>query len=232
MSAKSATGSAAPSVQKWVIDSDIEYQLRSGALLRRLQNEGLSHGSIELSLRCSNLIAIGRGEQQPFSDLPSLLRVELSGCPKLESIPKMMFSRYPHLVSVVFGEHSNIKNIGTWAFQYCSALTSITLPNKLKIIEYRVFTECTSLERVVCNKKLKTIGFCAFQHCSALTSVTLPDKLEVIGFCAFQHCSALTSVTLPDKLEFIEKLAFGDYTSLECVVCNNKNLEAVDESAF
>jgi len=51
MSAKRATGSAASSVQKWVIDSDVEKQLRSGALVSRLREESLAHGSIKLSLR-------------------------------------------------------------------------------------------------------------------------------------------------------------------------------------
>jgi len=51
MSAKSATGSAPPSVKKWIIDSDVENRLRSQDLLRRLRDESLSHGCIELSLR-------------------------------------------------------------------------------------------------------------------------------------------------------------------------------------
>jgi len=71
MSAKSATGSAAQSVQKWVINSDVENQLRSQALKRKLQDEGLSCGSIELYLRCPNLTAIGWGE------VPTLRRVRL-----------------------------------------------------------------------------------------------------------------------------------------------------------
>ena len=85
MSENSATGSEAQSVQKWVIDSDVENQLRSHALHWKLLDEGLAHGSIELYLRCPNLTAIGWGDQQPFSLCPSLLRVDLSGCPKLES---------------------------------------------------------------------------------------------------------------------------------------------------
>jgi len=54
MSAKSITGSAARSVKKWVIDSDVENQLRWQALVRRLRDESLSHGLIELSLKCPN----------------------------------------------------------------------------------------------------------------------------------------------------------------------------------
>ena len=180
MSTKIATGSDAPSVQKWIIESE-ENQLRSKALYERLQDEGLSHGSIYLSVRCPNLTALGRGKQIPFSDCPSLLRIDLSGCPKLESIPEYTFFDCNHLVSVVFGEHSNITNLGESAFRDCYALTSITLPDKLEVVELYAFASCTSLELVVCNKKLKTIGEAAFNDCSALTSITLPDKLEIIG---------------------------------------------------
>jgi len=142
MSSKSTTGSAAPSVQKWVIDSDVENQLRSFALLRRIRDESLSYGSIELYLRCSNFTVVVLEDKYPFSLCPSLLRVDLSGCLKLERIPEKAFGNCHHLESVVFGKHSNITNLGVAAFQECYALTSITLPDKLEIIETRVFTHC------------------------------------------------------------------------------------------
>ena len=67
MNSKRATGSAAKSVQKWVIDSDVKKQLRSRALLDRLRDQGLLHGSIELYLKETDLTEIGWGKQQPFS---------------------------------------------------------------------------------------------------------------------------------------------------------------------
>ena len=51
MSTNSATSSVAPSVQKLVIDVDVEYQLRSGVLKSLLLDVSLSDGSIELYLR-------------------------------------------------------------------------------------------------------------------------------------------------------------------------------------
>jgi len=48
MSAKVSTGSAAPSVQKWVIHFLVENQLRSEALRNSLRDESLARGSIEL----------------------------------------------------------------------------------------------------------------------------------------------------------------------------------------
>ena len=94
-----------------IISIDVEKQLRSEALKLRLLDESLSHGSIELYLMCLNLITIGWGEFQPFNCCPSLLRVDLSGCPKLESISEHTFSSCHDLVSVIFGEHSNIANL-------------------------------------------------------------------------------------------------------------------------
>jgi len=48
----------------------------------------LSVGSIEIYLRCSNLTGIEWDDEvfQSFNYCYSLLRVDLSGCPKLERI--------------------------------------------------------------------------------------------------------------------------------------------------
>ena len=217
MSAKSATGLSALSVQKWIIDSDIENQLRLRTLRERLANRSLSHGSIELYLKCHSLIAIGWDRNQAFSGCLSLLRVDLSGCPKLESIPRMTFADCEHLVSVVFGEHSSITNLGAGAFQHCYALTSITLPDKLEVIEELAFSRCTSLERVVCNKSLKTIGNNAFQLCSSLKSITLPDKLKVIEVMDFTDCNSVERVICNKNLKTICINAFGGCSKLEDV---------------
>jgi len=215
MSPKSTTGSAASSVQKWIIDSDVENQLRSKALRNRLHDDSLSNGSIEIKLRFHNLAAIGWGEFQPFSTCYSMLRIDLSGCPKLESIPEMTFDRCHHLASVVFGEHINITNLGEQAFAACSALTSITLPNKLEVIETGVFSSCTSLELVVYNKHLKTIGENAFHNCPTLTSITLPNKLKIIEEMAFSKCTSLKRVVYNKKLKTIGEGAFQLCPKLE-----------------
>ena len=153
---------------KLIVEKDVEEQLRSDALHKRLQDERLSHGSIELYLRCNSLTAIGWGTDQPFWSCSSLLRVDLSGCPKLESIPELSFGECRHLVSVVFGGHSKITNLGVAAFQRCSALMSITLPNKLKVIETMAFNNCSALERVVYNKTSRLLAIA--HSCNAPSS--------------------------------------------------------------
>ena len=78
---------------------------------------------------------------------------------------------------------NTVKEIGEYAFYYCSPLTSIDLPN------------------------VTTIGNGAFYQCKALTSVDLPQATS-IGGQAFQSCSALTSVTLGNTLK---KIAVGAF---------------------
>jgi len=51
MSANSATGSAGQLVQKLIIENDVANQLRSRELKERLEDEDLTHASIELYLR-------------------------------------------------------------------------------------------------------------------------------------------------------------------------------------
>ena len=94
-------------------------------------------------------------------------------------------------MSVVFGEHSNITNLGEAAFQGCSALTSITLPDKLKVIEEFAFIKCSSLERVLCNKTLKTIGDCAFGGCSKLKDVKFASNTISFDRDPFMGCDRL-----------------------------------------
>jgi len=109
-SARRATGSAAASVQKWIIEKDVEEQLRSMALWDRMRDEGLSQGSIELFLIYTYLTAIGWEAKFDLYEIKSLLRLDLSGCSKLESIPEDTFGGCRHLESVVFGEHRNLTN--------------------------------------------------------------------------------------------------------------------------
>jgi len=95
---------------------------------------------------------------------------------------------------VVFGEHSNITNLGEAAFADCLALTSITLPNKLTVIGVMAFMDCSALKRVVCNKKLKTVREGAFASCSKLEDVQLASSSISFGFDPFGGCDRLTEL--------------------------------------
>lgn len=77
-----------------------------------------------------------------------------------------------------------ISEIPNYAFNGCSALTSIDLTGVTKI------------------------GTCAFQN-SGLTSINIPDTVTVIGDNAFNGCAALTALThFSDKVTVIDNNTF------------------------
>ena len=65
----------------------------------------------------------------------------------------------------------NVTRICGFAFDGCSGLTSITIPNSVT-----------------------SIGAAAFQNCKSLTSITIPSSVTSIGRSAFPSCSGLTSI--------------------------------------
>ena len=73
------------------------------------------------------------------------------------------------------GVTCSVTSIGDDAFQDCSGLTSVTIPNSVT-----------------------SIGYAAFSGCSGLTSVTIPNSVTSIGKYAFKGCKCLTSVIIPN----------------------------------
>ena len=94
---------------------------------------------------------------------------------------------------IITGETS----IGSSAFQGCSGLTSITIPDSVTSIGSSAFQGCSGLTSVTIPDSVTSIGSSAFQGCSGLTSITIPDSVTSIGSGAFESCSSLTSITIP-----------------------------------
>ena len=57
------------------------------------------------------------------------------------------------------------------AFDECTALTSVTLPNSVTHIVDRAFSSCDSLTSVTIGSGVVSIGYCAFDRCFALDKI-------------------------------------------------------------
>ena len=103
------------------------------------------------------------------------------------------------------GNEYSVTSIGDYAFEDCSSLTSITIPNSVTSIKTCAFENCTSLTNVTFeeNSQLITIGCAAFRLCSSLIGIEIPRSVTTIGYCAFDNCTSLTSMEIPNSVIYI-----------------------------
>ena len=110
--------------------------------------------------------------------------------------------------------------IGDYAFEDCSSLASVTIPNSVTSIGHKAFKGCTKLTSITIPNSVTSIGSSAFSGCSSLTSIIIPNSVRSIGDNAFYNCSSLTSVTIPNSVTSIGRSAFYNCSYLKQIyVC-------------
>ncbi|MBO5090868.1 MAG: leucine-rich repeat protein [Clostridia bacterium] len=81
--------------------------------------------------------------------------------------------------------HEKTKFIYDSAFNGCSAIVSITVPDSVISIGNSAFYECSNLSNVELSKNLIKIGGSAFYSCFYLKNVIIPKSVEAVGYNAF-----------------------------------------------
>jgi len=143
----------------------------------------------------------------------------------------------------------SVASIGGSAFEKCTGLTSVTIPNSVTSIGNWAFYECTSLTSVTIPNSVTSIGGGAFYGCESLTSpvynahvfaymptsysgaYTIPNGIESIAGSAFSRCSGLTSVTIPNSVTSIGSSAFHSCSGLTSITIPN-SVTSIESSAF
>jgi len=127
--------------------------------------------------------------------------------------------------------NTSISRITHWAFEQCSGLVSVNIPDSIIEIGRGAFYRCTGLMSVNIPDAVVKIGYAAFENCAGLTSVILPDSLKIIEEKAFCCCSGLTSVRIPNSVVKIGIDAFEDCFALRSVIISESAVE-IENYAF
>ena len=90
---------------------------------------------------------------------------------------------------------SPLTEIPGWAFQGCTPLVGITIPNGVTGIDVFAFQYCNNLAGITMPNSVTYIAENAFDRCTSLSSVTIPNSVTEIVYDAFQGCTSLISVT-------------------------------------
>ena len=138
---------------------------------------------------------------------------------KITALPK--FKNFKVLEKIDLSG-TKVTAIDAKEFQYCEALTEVSLNAETASIGANAFDGCTVLATIsnLNNEKLATVGAQAFKG-TALTTVDLSaTALTSIPEELFADCAALETVVLPEDITDIAQAAFT-----HCVKLSSLNLE-------
>ena len=92
-----------------------------------------------------------------------------------------------------------VTKIGDSAFEGCTSLTNVTIPDSVTSIGAFAFEGCTSFTSITIPNSVTSIGASAFEGCTSFTSITIPNSVTSIGDFAFLNCTSLTSFNVEEN---------------------------------
>ena len=140
------------------------------------------------------------------------------------------FAGFASLEEVVFADNA-LTTIGSKAFDGCTHLRRIVLPENVSSIGEYAFNGCVALEEVVLSDSLVTLGAYSFNNCTALKTISLPEGIAAIQNYTFAGCSGMENIVIPKSTESIGNYAFKACTSLRTLKLN-EGLTTIGSYAF
>ena len=113
-----------------------------------------------------------------------------------------------------------------------SSITEVVVGNRVTAIGSYTFEDCSHIQTVSLPDGLTGIGEHAFYRCSALTQIQIPDSVTALGTSCFARCSALRSAQLPSGSAVVPASLFSECSALETVTIPEGYTEIHDEAFF
>lgn len=108
---------------------------------------------------------------------------------------------------------NGVKSIGNNAFGACRKLTEVIIPNSVTSLGEYAFSECDALERAYVGNRITCIEEQTFSDCYSLQSVHIPKSVTYIGSDAFAVCDSLIDVYYGGTEGSWEEIWIGSYNS-------------------
>ncbi len=123
------------------------------------------------------------------------------------------------------------KEICYLAFESCSLLSQITIPNSVTKIGDQAFLDCESLQQIVLPNSVTSIGYNTFGLCKSLKRINIPNSITSQGPAVFLKCISLQQISIPNSISRIEYQTFSECSSLQQVTISN-SVSIIDDWAF
>ena len=162
-----------------------------------------------------------------FDGMDSLVRVDMSRCSSLTSIPGSTFANCPVIRDVTFG--NALTGIADNAF-YASGIENVAFPESVKSFGKQIFYNCKSLKSVTMYDGVTSLGTKMFQY-STLESFVVPAGVTSIPQDCFHGCTSLTSVTMGNNVTSMAGYIFNGCSSLTTVVLSD-NITTINGYSF
>ena len=207
-------------IEEITLSSDITV-LREGCFknLRSLKNinlENITEMMQECFKGCSSLI---------LNEIPDSIVLANSvfyDCKKITvnklpsattSVGKSLFYGCTSITNFTINDGVDISN-STGAFQRCTSMTNINIPNDATIIPNYFCGYCSALENINLNDNINAITNFAFSNCGNLLLEKLPSNLEKLGAYSFEKCASITISEIPAGVTNIQAGCFSQCSNL------------------
>ncbi len=155
-----------------------------------------------------------------FCESTKLTKITFAHPEYIRQIGKAAFKNTP-VTATIFEEWAG-KDVSGYeelhvldsAYEGCTSIKSVKMPDNLTFLEKSVFKGCTSLSQLVIGKNTLSLDAECCADCTALDTIVFNDKLFSLGGGVFSGCTSLKKVenmpnTINDWVEVTKNTGYG-----------------------